>query len=612
MINPGLSCLLLFLSIGIHAQEAGFHLDHSTKEISISEKCEWVEDKDNAWFTDGLDACQYLKGYVPYGRNALVLRGFQEPPIVRFTLHTDSLISNEFVLHLRNTGIDRAQLYIIDANGKEQKSKMLGDVFEFGERYFDYRILAFPVTLESNHTYTCYLGLEKKNRIVTTIIELSEKGHWYDTATKLNLAYGLSLGFLFTFLLIALSIYVILWQKLYLYYSLYVLGIFLTLFSIHGLSFQFFYPNNPELQQYFMLLAQYTGFLFGNLYTFEFLKFQHHSKWFNPIKHTLTGIYILGIINTIAHLHLGGGLQDGIDYLFISTKGFNAVFFLGASILYAFKYRSKEAIVFLVAFTVIGITVLYTNLSYMIPSIPYLPIGQSLLLGLDIEAFILTLFLVMNYRSTENDKLRVMHEISIERLKSHTALMQGQEIEKRRISMNIHDNIGSSIVSFRQNLDKIEDAELLNDLKSELGQISKELRSVSHELLPVTLEEIGLVAATRELINRNNTVDFHFNERSPTPNFDQAHSIQIYRILQELIKNSYQHAKAETIHIQFSSEESHFELTYEDDGVGFEKSELKKGLGMKSIESRVHLLKGSFLLESEPGKGLLAIIKVPI
>lgn len=130
--------------------------------------------------------------------------------------------------------------------------------------------------------------------------------------------------------------------------------------------------------------------------------------------------------------------------------------------------------------------------------------------------------------------------------------------------------------------------------------------------MPVALEELDLTAATKALIQKNNSMSFHFKEISPTKGLPKESTVHLYRILQELIKNTYQHANAKHVYIQFVTDDIHFEMNYEDDGVGYDKSQKFAGIGMQSIATRVNLMNGTMDIESADGDGVLAIIKVPL
>src|SRR5690606_26771187 len=139
--------------------------------------------------------------------------------------------------------------------------------------------------------------------------------------------------------------------RLYLYYCLYILAIFLILFSIHGYSFLFFYPDRPEVSQYFMLVAQFLALMFGNLYAFDFIGFTRHLRILNPLKNTLICLYVLGIVSTTPGYRLASPLEIFLQYLFIYTEVFNVLFLFFFSLYYYLRFRETAALVYFLSFS---------------------------------------------------------------------------------------------------------------------------------------------------------------------------------------------------------------------------------------------------------------------
>lgn len=86
---------------------------------------------------------------------------------------------------------------------------------------------------------------------------------------------------------------------------------------------------------------------------------------------------------------------------------------------------------------------------------------------------------------------------------------------------------------------------------------------------------------------------------------------QIFRIIQELLKNTEKYAHAKTVYLQLFGNGKHFEIQYEDDGIGFDKEKIQKGIGLNSIELRVQLLNGTIQIDSSEDKGIVVTIQIP-
>ncbi|MEL7119932.1 MAG: histidine kinase [Bacteroidota bacterium] len=183
------------------------------------------------------------------------------------------------------------------------------------------------------------------------------------------------------------------------------------------------------------------------------------------------------------------------------------------------------------------------------------------------------------------------------------AILRAQESERKRIANDLHDSIGSTLSAvklfFNQlnpNTDQQTYSQLKQQIKVSLDDTITNIRIITQNLLPTSLEKYGLIAATEDLchqLNQLSKINLKFNYNR-NERFNHDIEITTYRVIQELINNTLKHAEANTIKIEFNIEHKHLELIYLDDGHGFEINNsllLKnnhKGFGLKSIESRLN------------------------
>lgn len=209
------------------------------------------------------------------------------------------------------------------------------------------------------------------------------------------------------------------------------------------------------------------------------------------------------------------------------------------------------------------------------------------------------------------------------------ALIQGQEQERLRISLELHDKVAQDLFACRMIINDI--TEITKDegavssfykAISLLDSSIKEVRDLSYSLRPPALQAIGLDSAIQSYID-------NFSQKTEVPisfkaigvankKIDETVSINLYRILQETLNNTAKHAHAENIDIRLIYTYPFLLLKIEDDGVGFKyvKSEMKaKGrnkLGLPGINERVSLLGGELIINTEKGEGTKILIKVPV
>jgi len=206
---------------------------------------------------------------------------------------------------------------------------------------------------------------------------------------------------------------------------------------------------------------------------------------------------------------------------------------------------------------------------------------------------------------------------------SLNSLLEGQEMERKRLAREIHDGIGPLLSALKLNLANIEgDIEKENnDLKKKflksnmlIDEVADDLRSISHNLLPKVLSDFGLIEALESLsekIQTSNSVDMTFMHTGMEKRLDGVIELGIYRIGQELISNTLKHANARKITMQLIRRKDFLHLIFEDDGKGFDPETINKGIGIMNIQNRVKALGGEVNFDSHPGKGMTATIDIP-
>lgn len=201
-----------------------------------------------------------------------------------------------------------------------------------------------------------------------------------------------------------------------------------------------------------------------------------------------------------------------------------------------------------------------------------------------------------------------------------------QEKERHRIARDLHDEIGSKLNVIFLNIFRLKkygkehkeiDA-ITSEVETVVNTTIDSIRFISHELLPPTLEEFGLIETIRELQHSYNlTKDIHvsFTTSEKGNNIDNPLiELNLFRILQELIKNSIKHGKASEVDVELNVKDELIRFLYQDNGVGFDstKKAHKKGLGMKNIESRLRIINASYEINSSIKNGISMTIEVKL
>lgn len=227
---------------------------------------------------------------------------------------------------------------------------------------------------------------------------------------------------------------------------------------------------------------------------------------------------------------------------------------------------------------------------------------------------------------TENGVLIIIDDISVSKkvqFESLKKILRAQEMERRKIAKELHDGIGPLLSASILQLDTFlleTNNEKLLGVKEILEEVSTEIRNISHNLLPATLIDFGLVKAIELLVekldNKANCI-FKFYAKGNFLELDKQTSLNIYRIIQELINNVIRHSRAKNCFVQLIEHEEIIILTVEDDGKGIDNftnlaRNKRKGIGFRNIRSRVQVLEGSIHIETAENEGLLTTIEIPL
>lgn len=153
-------------------------------------------------------------------------------------------------------------------------------------------------------------------------------------------------------------------------------------------------------------------------------------------------------------------------------------------------------------------------------------------------------------------------------------LIKAQEEERRRLSVNLHDGIGQSLTALRWGLSQInEQDERTKRLLSLCDDSIAEVRNVSNDLMPSSLRELGCFSAIREYLAKQQSffdisISYWHSQPLETMKFRDGLDVNIFRMVQELVLNSFKHAKATSMTLVLLKQDDHFILRFEDNGIG--------------------------------------------
>lgn len=213
-------------------------------------------------------------------------------------------------------------------------------------------------------------------------------------------------------------------------------------------------------------------------------------------------------------------------------------------------------------------------------------------------------------------------QLKDERLKRMTALYDGQELERQRISRELHDGLGQKLVAIKLMLESTvkQDFEhttrVVNEAKVDFVKAIEEVREISNNLAPNILKESGIDVALKNLcisIQHSSDIEIEFSAYGDFFTDDPKIKTYIYRIAQESLNNTLKHASASRIQLQLMGNKEFIILILEDNGKGFvfEHQTAHSGNGIYNMKERALLLSGTLDIESEIGVGTTIRLKIP-
>ena len=230
------------------------------------------------------------------------------------------------------------------------------------------------------------------------------------------------------------------------------------------------------------------------------------------------------------------------------------------------------------------------------------------------------------YRRYKLKKEKELQETLIQQREEATVnILTAEEKERKRIAADLHDGVGQLMTAAWLNLQVLErqssitdgeQQQLLNKTTLLVGESCKEVRQVSHNLMPNSLLKKGLINAVKEFTQQIDKSVLSINLQSEGLNMelDSITETILYRVIQESVNNTIKHAAASELDISINNDAGEIDVLIEDNGKGFDTTKMdnnENGLGMQNIRSRILFLKGTVDWDSSAGNGTVVAIHIP-
>ena len=194
-----------------------------------------------------------------------------------------------------------------------------------------------------------------------------------------------------------------------------------------------------------------------------------------------------------------------------------------------------------------------------------------------------------------------------------------QEKERTRIGHELHDNVNQILSTCKLFIEMIKpasghDEQLKVKVTEYILTAIEEIRRLSKEMVSPQLKENGLIASIATLVSDLETthaVNVMFHHQDEAEELSSGKKVAFFRIVQEQVKNTLKYSKAKNLLIDLNADDENVTLIVEDDGIGFDPHQTRRGIGLSNIYERTKFYDGDVVIRTEPGKGCKIIVKIP-
>ncbi|WP_317166153.1 ATP-binding protein [Chitinophaga sp. Ak27] len=223
----------------------------------------------------------------------------------------------------------------------------------------------------------------------------------------------------------------------------------------------------------------------------------------------------------------------------------------------------------------------------------------------------------LNATMEEMNRQKIAALLKDKELELLKASITGQEKERQRIAGELHDSIGGNLAAIKLQLSNQTAANRLDALIRQVDDTYRQVRDLSHDLVPLKFGNTGFTELITGYIRQfnmpgNAIITFHAFPGEEIDRIGTTLKAEVYKIIQELITNAQKHSQASKVEIQLTRLDGMLKLLFEDDGQGFSVETVKYGIGFQNIRERLKLFDGVFSIDSFPSKGTVIDIEIPL
>lgn len=534
-----------------------------------------------------------------------------------------AILSKEQIQYMivRNSHINFLNLWLIKGNTVVKAFKPTGDHLPFITRTIIHPDFVFPFPEKIPDKLAYLILIDKRNEQLNIPIHfLSEKG-FLDYNQKKNLLAGLITGLSLFLLMFNFFLFFQTREGLYVYYGLYIFMLFFYSFSDFGLSFMYFFPNQPILVDYTRPIAVSLASGLYMLFSFNLLNIKNKMpvqyKW--SLRYLI--VYFIFLTIGISLMPETGSLRT-VLVLAIQVYQYSISLWILAIAIIALRINISFA-AYIIASSLIMIVSFSIFIQFISGYIPDNLLTRNIVnIGFTVELSILAFVLTFRFKNYKIESESLLKKVNEQQNQIFKSISDYQQKEMQRYSSLLHDSVGAKLSAIRLNLESIQlnrnkmaIDESMNRSITDISDLANDVRQFSHNLSPIFLQSKGLVNALEEFIqgiNRSSDLYIQFESIGSLQKVSLRYEILVYNILQELIQNILRHSGATEAIIQLILEKEMISMLVEDNGKGIGENSIKDGLGFSQIKNFLTFVQGRLDISSPLNTGCRVSIEFPI
>jgi signal transduction histidine kinase len=494
-----------------------------------------------------------------------------------------------------------------------------------------FRNLAFPITLAADSTIQLFFKVEKTMvRHAVFKFELIDEKLFVIDELKRNFLMFLYIGFFLFSMIFTAIIYYVFRERVHLYqliyimlaiiFTLYILNFFVYLFD--GEFFIIASSIPTPMLPFLCVVALYLVFM-------EMAKTSRFPSIHRLLKATLFLLVftlLCSLCSFVLYFIMPPALFKKVDNI-LRLPTFIIVNIYGIVMLVSIIYLMPKVATYVrIFFIALLLSLFFWTLAFLefsgLGTYTIIP-PNNLVVAHAIEIFVFLILSIYHFWVERKEKVDLLESKLMLQEKLVYATIEAQESERKRIAQELHDGLGGFLSALRMKVNSKKNSlkgngntileETLLDLENKLDEAIKDVREISHNLMPSDFESKDFSQILEDHIQyhtENGKIIFEYYIDKKINKYPKLLLLNIYRIIVELLRNIQNHSGATQAYLQLIEHNEHILLQIEDNGNGFDITKSKDGIGIKNIKSRLEFYNASIKIDS--GKlGTTIIIEIP-